>query len=408
LALRFSAERRQVIVVTDGFIGFEHEVVGEILRRLPPASRVHTVGVGSAVNRSLTGPAARAGRGVETIVGIGEDAERGALRVVAATAEAVVVDLEVSGAAVLERAPERLPDLFAGAPARVALKLRPEGGAVVVRGRTRTGVWETQVNAPALIGTESGAPAALFGRERVADLEARSAASAGGGDSALEAEIERIGLAFQIATAKTSWVAVREEPSVDPGAPTRKVRVPQALPYGVSVAGLGLRAAGAPPPAAPMMTFAAPMAPAAQGVMARRAASPMRGFGGGAPPPAGRPTLGAKFRVSAGAPAAPSPPRQVRGDVKLRSGAVLSVEVAATADPAPAPAMGSEVTLLWRDGTSSKATVVQGTSLGPATPGDTLRLVLRLTPADVARAEAPSSITIEDGDAPFVIDLSSR
>ena len=56
--------QRQVVLVTDGLIGFESEVVAAILSKLPPGSRLHAVGVGSSVNRSLTGPAARAGRAV--------------------------------------------------------------------------------------------------------------------------------------------------------------------------------------------------------------------------------------------------------------------------------------------------------------------------------------------------------
>ena len=51
----------EIVLVTDGQIGFESEVIGEIASRLPRSSRVHTVGVGSAVNRTLTGAAARAG-----------------------------------------------------------------------------------------------------------------------------------------------------------------------------------------------------------------------------------------------------------------------------------------------------------------------------------------------------------
>ena len=71
--------QRQVVLITDGQIGFESQVVAAICERLPARSRLHTVGVGSAVNRSLTGPAARAGHGVEVIVGLGEDPERAAV-----------------------------------------------------------------------------------------------------------------------------------------------------------------------------------------------------------------------------------------------------------------------------------------------------------------------------------------
>ena len=83
------------------------------------ASRLHTVGVGSGVNRSLTGPAARAGRGIEVIIGLGEDPERAAQRICARTAAPLVVDLVLEGSALVEHAPAQLPDLFAGAPALV-------------------------------------------------------------------------------------------------------------------------------------------------------------------------------------------------------------------------------------------------------------------------------------------------
>ncbi len=88
-ALRADAQR-QVVLVTDGQIGFEAEVVAEILATLPAGSRVHTVGVGSAVNRSLTGPAARAGRGLEVVIGLGEDPERAAAALCARTAAPLV------------------------------------------------------------------------------------------------------------------------------------------------------------------------------------------------------------------------------------------------------------------------------------------------------------------------------
>lgn len=46
----------------------------------------------------------------------------------------------------------------------------------------------------------------------------------------------------------TSWVAIAEEPSVDPRAPLRRERVAQSLPHGMSVARLGLRGVEAVPP----------------------------------------------------------------------------------------------------------------------------------------------------------------
>jgi Ca-activated chloride channel family protein len=233
--------QRQVVVMTDGHIGFESEIVREVRDRLPRGSRLHAVGVGSSVNRALTGPAARAGRGIEIVVDLDEEVSRAAQRLCAATHAPVVVDLELEGEAIAGRAPRALPDLFAARPLLVSLALRPEGGEIRVRGRTRAGAWEALLRAPACApGEGSAALVARYGRESVGDLEADLAA--GGDAEAIDRAVERIGLDFQIATRRTSWVAVSEERSVDPRAPIRRVRMPQALPYGVSAEGMGLRA----------------------------------------------------------------------------------------------------------------------------------------------------------------------
>src|SRR6185369_282539 len=203
--------QRQVVLVTDGLIGFEEEVVAELLTSLPAGSRVHTVGVGSAVNRSLTGPAARAGRGTEVVIGLGEDPERAAAALRARTAAPIVTGLEVAGSALVAVAPARLPDLFAGAPALVPLELRPEGGALTVRGATADGAFERRLEVrPAAPGSGSAALASLFGREAVEDLELRLAA--GEARAAIDPAIERLGIAFQLSTRLTSWIAVSEEP----------------------------------------------------------------------------------------------------------------------------------------------------------------------------------------------------
>ncbi|MCO5165100.1 MAG: VWA domain-containing protein [Planctomycetes bacterium] len=234
--------QRQVVLVTDGQIGFEQEIVRACLERLPAGARLHTVGVGGAVNRSLTRAAARAGRGVELIVGLGEDASKVAERLVARTAAPLVTDLEVTGDAVVQVAPATLPDLFAEAPALIALRVRGGGGEVVLRGTTADGPIERRLALPALArGEGPTGVAALFARERVEDLE--TALAAGGDPAELDRAVEATGLEFQVATRLTSWVAVSARVTVEPGAPRVTVEQPHELPHGVSAEGLGLRGA---------------------------------------------------------------------------------------------------------------------------------------------------------------------
>jgi Ca-activated chloride channel homolog len=289
-SLRGEAQR-QVVLVTDGLIGFESEIVGEISERLPAGCRVHTVGIGAAVNRSLTMPAARAGRGCEIVIGIGEDPERAIARLLAHTSAPVVVDVELGGDALLDHAPRHLPDLMAAAPAIIAVRLRPEGGQLTVRGRTAVGSWEQRIAVAAIEpGGGSSAVVAMYGREQVEDLELRIAA--GDDQPALEREIIALGLAFQISTRLTSWVAIDPAASVDPDAPTRHEVMPQALPHGMSAIGLGLRAPSAEAAAstgmyAMAMPMAMPMqAPKAGGLIHGIARAVGGLFAGpGAPPP---------------------------------------------------------------------------------------------------------------------------
>jgi Ca-activated chloride channel family protein len=225
--------QRQVVLATDGYIGGEAQIVRRLLRDLPASCRLHFVGVGSAVNRTLSTAMARAGRGVEVLCGLDEDAERSTARLIAATRMPVLTDLVLSGSALIAHAPARLPDVFEGAPFVAAVQVQP--GELIVRGDTATGGWEQRVTVPACrAGEGAQAIVQVYGRERVADLEARTF----GGDE-VDAEIEAIGIAFQIATRLTSWIAIDPERR-EVGA-ERYEDMPQVLPYGTTAAAFGLR-----------------------------------------------------------------------------------------------------------------------------------------------------------------------
>lgn len=290
--------QRQVILVTDGLIGFESEVVGAILERLPASSRLHALGVGSSVNRSLLGPAARAGHGVEAIVGIGEDPEHAARQLLARTRAPLVVDLAIEGDAVLDVAPRRLPDLFAGAPALVALQLRPEGGALRVRGRTPEGsfVHELRVE-PSGPGAGGEAIATYFARQRIEDLELERAA--GGPAEPIDAAIEDLSLRYQVQSRLTSWIAVSRAATVDPSRPSRRERLPQNVPFGMQPEAFGF----------------SPMAMAMPAMATRSRAMPMPPAMPGMPPPAQKARMTAIGRSAPGSESAkgkaepPPPPR---------------------------------------------------------------------------------------------------
>jgi Ca-activated chloride channel family protein len=242
-SLRDDAQR-QVVLITDGQIGFEAEVVG----RITDAGnvRLHAVGVGSAPNRSLTQQAAAAGRGIEVLASDERAADEAARRLVAGTAQPVLTRIEVAGSAITGDRPEHLRDVFAGQPLTFAVELSPSGGTLELTGRVagEHTPWTHRVSIPAVGTTElltaSSLPVgALYGRERIAALEL-SLGSRHALRDAIDMRIEALGMRHRIASRRTSLVAIAEEPSVDPREPRRKQRLAVELPHGVSAEGVGL------------------------------------------------------------------------------------------------------------------------------------------------------------------------
>lgn len=385
--LRAEAER-QVVLVTDGFIGFEDEVLRQIRAGLPAGSRLHTVAIGSAPNRTLTAGAARAGAGHEAFVGPDEAADAAVAELLARTGDPLWVDVRIGGSALVASAPATVPDVLAGAPARIALRLRPEGGELTITALTAEGQRvERLAVGPVAAGSGRRVVATRFARERVEDLELARACG-----EVVDAEVEQLGLAHQIATRLTSWVAIGPR-AVDPGDPTRTVNVPHALPYGVSAQGVGLRAAAMPGAAFGRAMLAnAPAMPMPHEPIAleRR-----RGGPGGAP---ARPAPVATDKRKAAREQAdelvlrqivPARPR-LRAVIRRRDGGKLVIEVVVDGlvrwDPAAAVAIDA-------DGRQEPVAAEEGTTrAGPVGAGQTVRLVIAWSGADPARIELPDLI----------------
>jgi Ca-activated chloride channel family protein len=391
--------QRQVVMLTDGYIGFEQEVIREICDKLPHGSRLHVVGVGSAVNRSLTAPSARAGRGIEVVIGIDEDPERAARRLVARTAAPLVTDVVLEGDALLQATP--VGDLYAGCPSLAAAKIAAKGGTLLVRGRTAEGEWSERVRVPACApGQGMQAAAALFARETVEELEVRHAAN----KDNYNAAIEKLGLDFQISTRLTTWVAISSQIDVDPSSPTRKEIIPQELPHGVSAEGVGLRAA-APVVAAPALGMPAASMPAPMGAPAPMKAMSLvpRGAMGRAKKAmdidesyddlfADKEMAAEKQRApEAKAPAA----RKLKARVRLAKDGRIVLEIAVDGPLDWTPP--AEVLVELADGSTTMATVVtdQTTRAGQLGAGQSARLVLELAAEPVRVSFGDLELEIE-------------
>ncbi len=243
--------QRQILLVTDGQIGFEREVIAKLTAEGHAVARVHVVGVGSAANRALTHGVARAGRGVELHASDDSTADEAVARLIAGSASPVLVDLTVGGSAVQAAAPRRPRDVFAGQPLVMTAELKPSGGMLgvtaILAGSREQWIWRMET--PAAASSATPLPlGAHHGREIIADLESGEVLKEdalsyliGRGSGGAEREIERVAMRHKIVSRRTSLVAIAEEPSVDPLAPRRRERLAVELPAGVSAEGVGLK-----------------------------------------------------------------------------------------------------------------------------------------------------------------------
>ncbi|HEY6866595.1 MAG TPA: hypothetical protein VI792_05015, partial [Candidatus Eisenbacteria bacterium] len=344
--------QRQVVLMTDGYIGFEHEIVGRIARSLPAGCRLHAVGIGSAPNRTLVHGAARAGRGGEFIVRDDAGAREAAGRLLAASARPVLTDLVIHGSALEALAPARPGDVFAGRPLVLTVELETKGGVLELEGHLAGSPepWRHRIEVPATREVSSPIPiGALHGREAIADLEQELAA--GGDAETLGQQIESRGLRHRVTSSRTSLVAIAEEPSVDPKQPRRRERLAVELPAGVSAEGVGLMAGQMP-----LAERIGMLELAKSAVLLRR--------------PAGT-FMAAEARRS-GADASAIPATIVRHDADL-----LVVEFAVPTDGMELPKDAVEVILGGRS--AGRATVDLGESspAGPHRAGLLVRLALR-------------------------------
>ncbi len=244
--------QRQVVLITDGYIGFEGPVIGEVMDRLPQGTRLHAVGIGRSPNRSLTRGIARAGRGTETLVGDTSDVADSVDALLRGTAAPVLTSVEVTGSAVSGAAPRLIKDVFAGQPLVVALELEREGGDVEIAAKLagQDEPWKERISVAPLSSMDAKAESmpigALYGRECVEDCELAATVDPRGLPSSDQADsrIEELGLRHRIVTRQTSLVAMSEDPTVDPRDPRRRERLTVEMPAGVSAEGVGLGALG--------------------------------------------------------------------------------------------------------------------------------------------------------------------
>jgi Ca-activated chloride channel family protein len=226
---------RVVCFMTDGYVGNDAEIIGEIKKHSD--ARVFSFGIGTSVNRFLLSKMAEEGHGdVEFVTAPGE-AQAAADRFYERVHSPVLTNISIdwNGLPVTDVYPKTIRDLFSVKP--VIITGRYSGapaGKITIKGYQGTGDFSRTIPVDfSAAGAQNAALEKIWARNKVEDLMSQDWNGIQYGTSLFKADIIKVGLEHSLATQFTSFVAVEEQTVVKDGKPVR-IEVPVELPAGVS------------------------------------------------------------------------------------------------------------------------------------------------------------------------------
>lgn len=218
---------RFVCFLTDGYIGNEAEILGEVHRRTGP-SRIFSFGVGSSPNRYLLDHLAKAGRGAVAYLGPRDDGARVMEDFFNRIGLPAMTDLQIDWGTmqVSEVFPRFLPDLFVGRP--VILTGRFAGDTETpVRISGRAAHLPVSQTVPSDLtqtaSNHAGLPS-VWARMKISDLADESTYAP---NTELPERIKQVALDYSLMSAFTAFVAVDSTRRTEG---TEGVTVPVAVP----------------------------------------------------------------------------------------------------------------------------------------------------------------------------------
>jgi Ca-activated chloride channel family protein len=217
---------RQVVFITDGAVGNEDHLFKLIASRLG-ATRLFTVGIGSAPNSHFMTKAAQFGRGTFTYIGDLREVQEKMTKLFAKIESPVLKDVAIRwpDGTPVETFPARVPDLYLGEPIVVAAAHSTLKGTIVVSGMRGNLPWSVALT-PSPDGEPNGV-GALWARAKIASLmdELRLGAE----EAAIRPAVLKIALEHHLVSRYTSLVAVDVTPTA-PGGDKRTALVKASAP----------------------------------------------------------------------------------------------------------------------------------------------------------------------------------
>ena len=239
---------RTIVIATDGYVSVEEEAFDLIRSNLNQAN-MFAFGIGSSVNRFLIEGMARVGMGEPFIITRPEQAREkaGSFRELIQSPVLTGIQVDFGDFEVFDVEPPTVPDLLAQRPLILFGKWHGHpGGIIRLRGTTGESVFTQEIHVADVRSLErNSALPYLWARQKVAILSDYNRLRQQ--DERIK-EVTGLGLAYNLLTAYTSFVAVDTLVRTNGGNATT-VRQPLPLPQGVSnyaVSGSPRRSLAAP------------------------------------------------------------------------------------------------------------------------------------------------------------------
>jgi len=226
---------RSVVLITDGYIGNDNEVIAAVQKNLKPGNRLYSFGVGSSVNRYLLERVAEMGRGTARVVRQDEPTQEVAEKFFRQINNPVLTNIQVKwegDGTAPEIYPSNAPDLFAEQPLVLFGKKGDRlNGKLKITGIAAGGERYVQTLDVNFDGVNSNLGIAqLWGRARIKDLMNQMF---GGEVKSLVDAVTQTALNYRLLSQYTAFVAVSDEVRVNPDGSKMTVQVPVELPQGV-------------------------------------------------------------------------------------------------------------------------------------------------------------------------------
>ncbi|MBD2180744.1 after-VIT domain-containing protein [Planktothrix sp. FACHB-1355] len=230
---------RSIVLLTDGYIGNENQILAEVQRHLKSGNRLYSFGAGSSVNRFLLNRIAEIGRGISRIIRHDEPTDEVVEKFFRQINNPVLANINLQWEGDGESPtiyPSTPPDLFAEQPLVLfGRKQDCRAGKLHVTGVAAGGTRYQQTFNLNFQETGNPAIAQLWGRSRIKDLMNRMVS----GDTKAGVEaVTDTALTYQLLSQYTAFVAVSDDVRVDPTDASVSVQVPVEMPEGVSYEGI--------------------------------------------------------------------------------------------------------------------------------------------------------------------------